>query len=110
KTYAGHAPTTRLIWCSSRVPLPPRAPRSVSFSVKLRADAQPGTRVRNRATIVSPEAASPRTDSNFVEHTTLDPRLPIVAELSIDGCTRAGLSQWKGSLVNRGFGFAYNVT
>ena len=106
----GYDPATRVIVWRDPVPLPPHVPRSVSFSVKIRADAQPGTRVRNRATIVFPEAASPRTDTNFVEHTIVDPRLPIVAELSIDGCTRAGLSQWKVSLVNRGFGFAYNVT
>jgi uncharacterized repeat protein (TIGR01451 family) len=106
----GYDPATRVIVWRDPVPLPPHVPRSVGFSVKIRADAQPGTRVRNRATIIFPEAASPRTDTNFVEHTIVDPRFPIVADLSIDGCTSAGSSQWKVSLVNRGFGFAYNVT
>ena len=106
----GYDPATRVIVWRDPVPLPPHVPRSVSFSVNVRADAQPGTRVRNRATVVFPEAASPRTDTNFVEHTIVDPGVPIVADLSIDGCTKTSANQWKVNLLNRGFGFAYNVT
>jgi len=106
----GYDPATRVIVWHDPVPLPPHVPRSVSFSVKILADAQPGTRVRNRATIIFPEAASPRTDTNFVEHTIIDPRFPIMADLSIDGCTKTSANQWKVNLLNRGFDFAFNVT
>jgi hypothetical protein len=59
----------------------------VSFSVNIRPDAEWATRVRNRATIVFPEAESPRTDTNFVEHTIVGPRAPVVADLFVAGCT-----------------------
>ena len=106
-------PATRVIVWHDPLALPAQVPRSVSFTVNVKSDAQPGTRVRNRGTVVFPDAIeSPRTDTNFVEHTIVDPRFPIVADLTVPGCTETspGSHQWRARLVNKGFGFAYNVT
>jgi uncharacterized repeat protein (TIGR01451 family) len=103
-------PATRVIVWHDPLTLPPQVPRSVSFSAKVRADAQPGTRVRNRATVVFPDALVPRTDTNFVEHTIVDPQFPIVADLSVSGCTQTSAGNWQVNLLNTGFRFAYNVT
>lgn len=91
--------------------LPPHQPRSVSFSASIRADAQPGTRVRNRATIIFPEAAQQRTDTNFVEHTILFPGAPAVPDLLVAGChsTTPPAKEWRVTLVNQGFDFAFNA-
>lgn len=105
-------PATRVIVWHDPLTLPPQVPRSVSFSVNVKTTAQPGTRVRNRGTVVFPDASVPRTDTNFVEHTVLDPRFPVVAALSVRGCSSAspGSNQLAVTLDNKGFGFAYNVT
>jgi uncharacterized repeat protein (TIGR01451 family) len=106
-------PATRVIVWRDPLALPPQVPRSVSFAVNVKSDAQPGTRVRNRGTVVFPDAlTSPRTDTNFVEHTILDPQFPVVADLSVPRCTETspGSRQWRVKLLNTGFGFAYNVT
>jgi len=106
-------PGPRVIVWHDPLALPPQVPRSVSFSVNINSNAQPGTRVRNRGTVVFPDAAtSPRTDTNFVEHTVLDPQFPVVADLVVRGCqeTSPRSHQWKVKLVNKGFGFAYNVS
>ncbi len=105
-------PATRVIVWHDPLALPPQVPRSVSFAVNVKSDAQPGTRVRNRGTVVFPDATSPRTDTNFVEHTILDPRFQVVADLSVPGCTETSpdSNQWRVKLANTGFGFAYNAT
>ncbi len=105
-------PATRVIVWHDPLTLPPQVPRSVSFAANVRDDAQPGTRVRNRATVVFPGATSPRTDTNFVEHTLVDPRSPVIADLSVVGCTETspGSTHRRVRLANHGFGFAYNVT
>jgi uncharacterized repeat protein (TIGR01451 family) len=98
-----------LIW---RDPLlPPATPRSVSFSIDMRADAEPGTRARNDATIVFPTAAEPRTDTNFVEHVVPNPQGEFVAHLSVLRCVPGDASnEYRVQLVNEGLRFAYNVT
>jgi uncharacterized repeat protein (TIGR01451 family) len=105
-------PASRTIVWRDPLALPPHVPRSVSFSAIIRADAEPATQVRNRATILFPEADSPRTDTNFVEHTIVDPAAPVVADLFVKGCSPAAARspERKVTLVNQGFGFAYNVT
>jgi len=106
-------PATRVIVWHDPLALPPHMPRSVSFAVNIKPDARPATRVRNRGVVVFPDAlASPRTDTNFVEHTIIDPRFPVVADLSVPGCTEASPDshQWRVRLANKGFAFAYNVT
>jgi uncharacterized repeat protein (TIGR01451 family) len=92
--------------------LPPHAPRQVSFSVRLRAGAPPGTRVRNVATVVFPDAVPPsRTDTNFVEHVVEDPARLVAPLLRVAGCELgASPGARHVRLVNEGVGFAYNVT
>lgn len=72
----------------------------------------PGTRVRNVATIIFPDAVPPsRIDTNVVEHIVRDPSRPTGPRLRIAGCqqTAAGSGRWSVSLVNEGFEYAYNV-
>jgi hypothetical protein len=90
--------------------LPPFMPQEVSFDVNVRADAPPGTRVRNVGTILFPNAEPPsRIDTDFVEHVVPDPRFPIEPALRIRGCSPIDLSSWRVELVNDGVGFAYDV-
>jgi hypothetical protein len=90
--------------------LPPSTPREVSFDVNVRADAPPGTRVRNVGTILFPNAEPPsRVDTDFVEHVIPDPFFPIEPALRIRGCTPIGPSSFRVELVNDGVGFAYDV-
>jgi uncharacterized repeat protein (TIGR01451 family) len=105
-------PLTRAILWGDPV-VPPHTPRSVRFSVNVRADLAPHSRVRNVATIIFPDAAPPsRIDTNFVEHTIIDPNFPVVTDLTVVDCveTAPGSNEWTVTLTNSGFGFAYNVT
>ena len=91
--------------------LPPAEPRFVSFQVNVRADAPPGTRVRNDATILFPNAVPPsRVDTNFVEHVVPDPGLPLEPLLRVRECRETSGGSYEVHLVNEGIGFAYNVT
>lgn len=91
--------------------LPPGSPRSVQFQVKVRADAAPGTRVRNYGTILFPNAVPPsRIDTEPVEHVVTDPDHPIRPDLRVLGCSASGPGAWQARLVNEGLGYAYNVT
>ncbi|MGH0037373.1 MAG: hypothetical protein ACQGVK_20290 [Myxococcota bacterium] len=104
-------PATRtLVWTDPLVP--PATPRQVGFEIAVRADALPGTRVRNVGTILFPNAEPPtRIDTNFVEHVVPEPELVIAAELSVLACseTAPGSGLWRVDLGNEGHGFAYNV-
>ena len=104
-------PTNRTIVWSDPL-LPPATPRTVSFQVDIRSDATPGTRVRNVATIIFPNAVPPsRVDTNFVEHVVPDPNFPVAPDLSVIRCTETspGSGEWTVGLMNNGLGFAYNV-
>jgi hypothetical protein len=91
--------------------LPPDEPRFVSFRANVRADATPGTRVRNDATIMFPNAVPPsRVDTNFVEHVVPDPRFPQGPIYRIRGCREISSGRYEVDLVNEGVDFAYNVT
>jgi uncharacterized repeat protein (TIGR01451 family) len=91
--------------------LPPAEPRFVSFQVNVRADAPPGTRVRNDATILFPNAVPPsRVDTNFVEHAVPDPRFSLEPVLRVRECRETSGGLFEVDLVNEGIGFAYNVT
>jgi len=101
-------PATRTLRWTDPV-LPPNSPRTVSFRVGLRADAEAGTRARNEATIVFPNAVPPsRVDTNFVEHVVPGPRarLPLLSVLS---CEEVGPDEWRVNLLNERQGFAYNA-
>jgi uncharacterized repeat protein (TIGR01451 family) len=103
-------PASRVIRWRDAV-VPPREPRRVSFSAAVRADAPHGTRVRNAATVIFPDAVPPsRIDTNFVEHVVLAPGNRIEPDLKVFQCTEAAPGEWRVSLVNEGYGFAYNVT
>jgi uncharacterized repeat protein (TIGR01451 family) len=103
-------PTSRSIVWMDPV-LPPAEPRFVSFQVNVRNDAPPGTRVRNDATIVFPNAVPPsRVDTNFVEHVVPDPRFSLEPLLEIRGCRETAGGRYEVDLVNQGVGFAYNAT
>lgn len=89
--------------------LPPATPRTVSFRIDMREDAPVGTRARNVATIVFPNAVPPsRIDTNFVEHVVPGPRarLPLLSVLS---CDQVGPNEWQVNLLNERQGFAYNA-
>ncbi len=91
--------------------LPPLEPRFVSFQVNVRDDASPGTRVRNDATILFPNAVPPsRVDTNFVEHVVPDPRFSLDPVLYVRGCRETSGGLYEVDLVNEGVGFAYNVS
>ncbi|KPJ94987.1 MAG: hypothetical protein AMJ53_03935 [Gammaproteobacteria bacterium SG8_11] len=91
--------------------VPPQTPRSVSFSAAVRADATPGTRVRNVATIIFPDAVPPsRIDTNFVEHVVPHPAYPIVPYPRVVGCEVVSADTWQVKLINGGWGFAYDLT
>lgn len=105
-------PATRILTWSDPV-VPPATPRAVSFSVDVRNDAPPGTRIHNVGTIIFPDAVPPsRIDTNFVEHVVVDPNFPVVENLAVGGCieTAPGTNELLVMLVNSGFSFAYNVT
>jgi hypothetical protein len=105
-----YEPASRSILWTDPV-LPPDEPRFVSFRVNVRGNASPGTRVRNDATIVFPNAVPPsRVDTNFVEHVVPDPRFPQGPILRIRGCRETSAGRYEVDLVNDGVGFAYNVT
>lgn len=100
-----------LVWTDPVVP--PAEPREVSFTIDVRDDAGPGTRVRNVGTIIFPNAEPPtRIDTNFVEHVVPDPSLVIEPELAVLGCqeTAPGSGLWTVELGNEGHGYGYNVT
>ena len=105
-------PTDRtIVWTDPQ--LPPATPREVSFQVDVRSSAAPGARVRNKATIIFPNAVPPsRVDTNMVEHAVPDPAVPLTPDLSVISCTETspGSGAWWVGLVNEGIGFAYNVT
>lgn len=104
------AATRTLIW---RDPvLPPTTPRSVSFSINVRADAPASTRIRNSGTTIFPDAVPPsRIDTNFVEHAIVEPANPVVAAPKVIQCieTDPATHQWQVKLLNEGFAFAYNL-
>jgi hypothetical protein len=103
--------TRTIIWSDPVVP--PATPRSVRFSAAVRADAQPGVRVRNVGTVIFPDAVPPtRIDTNFVEHVVPAPDLDLSPYLRVSRCTETapGSGEWKVHLVNDGAGFAFNVT
>ncbi|MGH9362551.1 MAG: DUF7619 domain-containing protein, partial [Thermoanaerobaculia bacterium] len=88
----------------------PGEPRSVSFSIRVRADAPPDTRIRNVGTIVFPDADPPsRIDTNFVEHLVIARDNVPEPVLEVLECVPAGGDAWRVRLVNNGFGYAYNV-
>ncbi len=90
----------------------PSDPRHFDFSIAVRADAGPATRVRVVATIVFPDAAPPtRLDTNFIEHAIPDPALPVAPDLAVFACERvAGAADtWKVKLENRGWAFAFDA-
>lgn len=102
-------PGSRLLRWTDPV-VPPATPRSVSFEVAVRADAPPGTRVRNVGTIIFPDAVPPsRIDTNFVEHVIPDPALDLAPDLRVAGCTEVAPGEYSVDLVNDGAGFAYHV-
>lgn len=105
-----YEPTERVLRWVDPV-LPPNTPRSVSFSVNVRADAPLGTRVRNRGTIIFPDAVPPsRIDTNFVEHRIpLPDEIPVVDPSSL-ACVPAGPNEWRVQLGNAGAGFGFNAT
>ncbi len=92
--------------------LPPLTPRTVSFSINVIANAQPGDRIRNQATIIFPDAEQPRTDTNFTEHAIEDPNFPAIADLGVVDCqeTSPGSNEWTVVLYNKGTAFAHNVS
>jgi uncharacterized repeat protein (TIGR01451 family) len=105
------AATRTILWRDALVP--PNQPRSVSFSVAVRADAPPNTIVRNVGTIVFPDASPPeRTDTAPLEHIVTDPARPVLPDLQVLQCTQAapGSDEWRVDLTNFGLGWAYNVT
>src|SRR5262245_10948428 len=105
-------PATRTILWRDPV-VPPATPRTVRFSASVRADAPPGSRIRNTATVVFPDPVPPtRIETNFVEHAIMDPTYPVVATPRVVGCveTAPGSNLWQVDLANVGFGFAYNAT
>ena len=103
-------PSSRSIVWTDPV-LPPSEPRFVSFQVNVRNDAPPGTRVRNDATILFPNAVPPsRVDTNFVEHVVPDPQFSLEPALYVRGCRGTSGGLYEVDLVNEGIGFAYNVT
>ncbi len=103
-------PTSRSIVWTDPV-LPPEEPRFVSFQVRVRNNAPPGTRVRNDATIVFPNAVPPsRVDTNFVEHVVPDARFAVEPIFRIRGCHETSSGRFEVNLVNEGIGFAYNAT
>ena len=104
-------PATRtIVWTDAVVP--PADPRTVSFQVDVRADAEPGTRIRNSATIVFPDAAPPsRIDTNFVEHSIVDPAFPVIVDPGVIQCVPTGAGdQWMVSVFNKGFAYGFNAS
>ena len=104
-------PATRTIqWIDPVVA--PADPQTVSFEINVDAAAIPGTRIRNVATVLFPDAAPPtRIDTNFVEHSIVDPRFPVVVDPGIVQCVPTGnADEWTVSLFNRGFAFGFNVS
>jgi len=87
-------------------------PRTVSFEVDVRADAVPGTRIRDTATIIFPDALPPsRIDTNFVEHSIVDPAFPVIVDPGVIQCVPAGAgNQWTVSVFNKGFAYGFNAT
>ena len=94
--------------------LPPHTPRTVHFTIDLRADAPLGTRVRNVATIVFPDAFPPtRIDTPLVEHVIPVPdQEPTLPDLFVIGCDEIDSAEgtYTVRLGNHGLGFAYNAT
>lgn len=102
------ASTRAIVWTDPVVP--PLDPRAVSFRVNVRADAPPGTRVRNTGTIIFPNAEPPsRIDTDFVEHVIVDPASPPVPALEVTSCEAIAPGAWRVALTNSGSAFAYNV-
>lgn len=98
-----------IVWRDAVVP--PDAPRSVSFSARVRGDAPHGTRVRNSATVIFPDAVPPsRIDTNPVEHVVIGPGVLVEPVPKVFQCTQTAPGEWRVDLVNEGYGFAYNVT
>ncbi len=103
------AATRTLTWVDPEVW--PSDPREVHYRVRVRADAPVGTRIRNVATIVFPDAVPPtRIDTNAVEHVIPPPDLAVRPELFVEGCTAEGVDTWRVRLQNRGVVGGYNVT
>lgn len=103
--------TKRLITWSDPL-LPPQEPRSVSFSINVNTDAMPGDRIRNQATILFPNAAQQRTDTNWVEHAIQDPNFPAAPDLGVVQCNKIddGSNDWQVVLFNKGTAFAHNAS
>ena len=101
-------PATRLLrWVDPEVW--PMDPREVHYSAKVRADAPVGTRVKNVATIVFPDAWPPtRIDTNAVEHVIPLPEAPRSAKLGVIECT-PGEGRVKLQIANLGLANAYHV-
>ncbi|MGQ8366871.1 DUF7619 domain-containing protein [Glaciecola sp. 1036] len=91
--------------------LPPSEPRTVSFSINAREDLLPGDRIRNKATIIFPNAEQIRTDTNWVEHAIEDPALPNLPDLGVVSCFQQDTStdDWSVVLYNKGTAFAHNA-
>ncbi|MEM6992165.1 MAG: hypothetical protein AAF721_16765 [Myxococcota bacterium] len=108
---AVHVPDTRgQLWIDPE--LPPHAPRSVHYSVEVRADAPVGTRVHNHATIVFPDADPPTAiATNTVVHAIPYPEgpTPSLPDLSIAGCDAVGDGTYAVRIANHSLAFAYNA-
>lgn len=100
----------RLITWSDAL-LPPQEPRNVTFSINVNANALPGDRIRNQATILFPNAEQQRTDTNWVEHAIEDPNFPAAPDLGVVECNKldASTDQWQVVLFNKGTAFAHNA-
>lgn len=103
-------PDTRtLVWVDPVVP--PHTPRTVHFSARVLDDAPDGTRVKNVATIVFPDADPPtRIDTNPVEHVIPLPSTDTSVAVSILRCDPTDEPDtYLVQLVSSGFGFAYDL-
>lgn len=86
----------------------PHDPRSVTYAVALRKDANYGTGARAYATIVFPDAVPPtRLDTNVVEHKVPNPASSGDAIPVVDHCEVGTANQWYPVVTNQGWGFAY---
>lgn len=90
--------------------LPPHEPHTVHYAIAVRDDAPVGTRVRNVATVVFPDAVPPsRMDTMPITHTIPVPGRDARADLRIASCEPRGDGSWTIAVVNADFGFAWDA-
>lgn len=91
--------------------LTPHEPRTVHYAIAVRDDAPVGTRVRNVATIVFPDAVPPsRVDTMPIVHTIPVPGSSASPDLRIASCEQQADGSWRVGVVNASFAFAYDAT